>query len=150
MATTIDPTPDQAGERRGALIGRLFEAVLGTMDLLNVYLGDRLGLYRALADGGPATSTDLAARTCTAERYIREWLEQQAVGGLLTVDDPAKDADARTYALPSGHDEVFLDRDSLNYLAYVGRFAAAHGQATPKLVEAFRTGGGVSWADFGP
>lgn len=150
MATTIDPTADQAAERRDALVGRLFEAVLGTMDLLNVYLGDRLGLYHALAEGGPATPADLAARTGTAERYVREWLEQQAVGGLLTVDDPAKDADARTYGLPAGHDEVFLDRDSLNYLAYVGRFAAALGQATPKLLEAFRTGGGVSWADFGP
>jgi 2-polyprenyl-3-methyl-5-hydroxy-6-metoxy-1,4-benzoquinol methylase len=145
MATT-----DQAGERRDALIGRLFEAVLGTMDLLNLYLGDRLGYYRALAEGGPATPAALAARTGTAERYVREWLEQQAVGGLLTVDDPAKDAADRTYALPAGHDEVLLDRDSLNYLAYVGRFAAALGQATPKLLDAFRTGGGVSWADFGP
>jgi 2-polyprenyl-3-methyl-5-hydroxy-6-metoxy-1,4-benzoquinol methylase len=154
MTSTTEPTenqaPDQADERRDALVGRLFESVLGTMDLLNIYLGDRLGFYRALAEGGPATTAELAARTSTHERYVREWLEQQAVTGLLTVDDPAKDASARAYALPSGHDEVLLAQDSLNYLGYVSRFAAALGGAMPKLVDAFRTGDGVSWADFGP
>src|SRR6476620_12371450 len=97
----VDMIADQADERRDALVGRLFEAVLGTMDLLNIYLGDRLGLYRALSEGGPATPPELAARTGTHERYVREWLEQQAVTGLLTVDDPAKDASARTYVLPA-------------------------------------------------
>jgi 2-polyprenyl-3-methyl-5-hydroxy-6-metoxy-1,4-benzoquinol methylase len=146
----VDQTANRADERRDGLMGRLFEAVLGTMDLFNVYLGDRLGLYRALAEGGPATPPELAVRTGTHERYVREWLEQQAVTGLLTVDDPAKADSARVYALPPGHDEVLLAQDSLNYLAYVSRFAAAIGGAMPKLLDAFRTGGGVSWADFGP
>ena len=66
-----------------AFVERLFGAVLATMDLQAVYLGDRLGYYRALAEG-PLTSAELAARTGTAERYAREWLEQQAVTG-----DPA-------------------------------------------------------------
>jgi SAM-dependent methyltransferase len=139
----------QAGERRDALVGRIFQSMLGAMDLFNLYLGDRLGLYRALAEGGAATSGDLAARTGIAERYAREWLEQQAVGGILEVDDAGKDAVARRYSLPAGHDEVLLDRDSLSYLAYVGRFAVSIGQATPSVLEAFRTGGGVSWAAFG-
>src|SRR5688572_6386258 len=145
----VDRADQQAGERRDALVGRIFQSMLGAMDLFNLYLGDRLGLYRALADGGPATSGELAARAGIAERYAREWLEQQAVGGILEVDDAGKDAEARWYSLPAGHDEVLLDRDSLSYLAYVGRFAVSIGQATPSVLEAFRTGGGVSWAAYG-
>jgi 2-polyprenyl-3-methyl-5-hydroxy-6-metoxy-1,4-benzoquinol methylase len=139
----------QAEDRRDALVGRLGEAILGTMDLFNLYLGDRLGLYRALADGGPATSVDLAGRAGIHERYAREWLEQQAVGAILTVDDPDKPAAERRYTLPAGHDEVLLDADSLYYQAFIGRFAASLGQALPSLLHAFRTGGGVSWAEFG-
>src|SRR4051812_50010127 len=127
--------PPEAGTadiaRRDALVERLFEGILGTMDLLNVYLGDRLGLYRALAEGGPATSAELAARAGIHERYAREWLEQQAVGAILTVDDPDLPANERRYALPPGHDEVLLDGDSLNYQAYIGKFAAGIGQALP-------------------
>jgi SAM-dependent methyltransferase len=137
-------------ERRDALAGRLFQATLGTMDLLTVYLGDRLGLYRALAAGGPATVPELAARAGTAARYTREWLEQQATGGILDVDDPALPADRRRYTLPAGHAEVLTEVDSLNYLAYLGRFAAALGGATPAIARAFRSGAGVSWADLGP
>jgi len=141
--------PSEAEARRDALIGRLGQAILGTMDLFNLYLGDRLGLYRALADGGPATSAELAARASIDERYAREWLEQQAVGAMLTVDDPGKEAGERRYALPAGHDEVLLDRDSLQYQAFIGRFAVSIGQAMPGLLQAFRTGGGVGWAEFG-
>ena len=148
MTTGQDAT-DRAAERRDALAGRIFQAVLGSMDLINIYLGDRLGLYRALASGGPATSSDLANKAGIAERYAREWLEQQAVGSILDVDDPTQDAGDRRYSLPAGHDEVLLDQDSLAYLAFVGRFAVSIGQATPSVLEAFRTGGGVSWAEFG-
>jgi hypothetical protein len=145
MTGIIEPTV----ERRDALVGRLFQSVVGTMDLFNLYLGDRLGLYRALAETGPLTPAQLATQAGIHERYAREWLEQQAVTGLLDVEDLDQDAGGRRYVLPAGHDEVLLDGDSLNYLAYVGRFAAALGQATPRLLEAFRGGGGVSWAEFG-
>jgi SAM-dependent methyltransferase len=136
-------------ERRDALIDRLGAAILGTMDLFNLYLGDRLGLYRALAEGGPATSADLAVRAGIAERYAREWLEQQTVSAILTVDDANQPAAERRYALPAGHDEVLLDSDSLQYQAFIGRFAVGIGQAMPGVLQAFRTGGGVAWADFG-
>ena len=72
-----------------ALAGRLFRDMTGALELLTVYLGERLGLYQALHAGGPATSAELAARTGTTERYIREWLEHHAASGLLAVDDPA-------------------------------------------------------------
>ena len=68
-----------------ALGGRIFEAALGAADLLSIYLGDRLGWYRSLTTDGPCTPAELASRTGTHERYAREWLEQQAVTGLLTV-----------------------------------------------------------------
>ena len=72
-----------------ALADRLFRNMVGALELLTIYLGERLGLYQALYADGPATSVELAARTGTNERYIREWLEHHAAVGLLEVDDPA-------------------------------------------------------------
>lgn len=138
-----------ADEKRDALAGRLFEAMLGTMDLLTLYIGDRLGLYRALAGHGPMTPAELAARTGIHERYAREWLEQQAVSAILDVDAPESRPDDRHYRLPEGHAEVLVDRDSLNYLPWVGRFAAGLPRVMPEILEAFRSGGGVSWAAYG-
>ena len=88
--------------RRDALAGRLFETALGLMDLGAIHIGDRLGLYRGLERLGPATASALAAETGTQERYAREWLEQQAVSGLLDVDDAARPAPERRYTLPPG------------------------------------------------
>ena len=96
-------------DRRDALVERLFEAVLGFNDLHAVYIGDRLGLYAALA-GGAATPPEVAAAAGCDERYVREWLEHQAVGGILEVEDAAAAADERRYRIPAGHDEVLLDR----------------------------------------
>ena len=66
-----DPRPD--AERTNALHQRLFDNALGALELYTIYVGEQLGLYRALAENGPATSSELAARTGTAERYVREW-----------------------------------------------------------------------------
>lgn len=135
--------------RRDALSSRLFDATVGLMDLASVYMGDRLGLYRALQRLGPATSAELAARTDTHERYAREWLEQQAVTGLLAVDDPARPAPDRRYSLPAGHEDVLVDPDSLATMVPFAQFGVGVVRAMPALLEAFRTGGGVSWAEFG-
>ena len=70
------------------LAGRIFESLVGAMDLYAIYIGDKLGFYQALADSGPLTSHHLAERTGTAERYAREWLEQQAVTGILSSSPP--------------------------------------------------------------
>ncbi|HKT36821.1 MAG TPA: hypothetical protein VJR48_00520, partial [Ktedonobacterales bacterium] len=103
--------------RRDAFVGRIFQSSLAGLEMLTVYLGNQLGLYQALAERGPATSIDLAARTNTSERYIREWLEQQAAADILRVDDVAATARERRYELPAEHAEVLLDETSLNYLA---------------------------------
>jgi hypothetical protein len=78
---------DTAAERRDALAERVFNAAIEVADLTTIYLGERLGLYRALADLGEATPAELAEAAGTAERYTREWLEQQAVTGILEVVD---------------------------------------------------------------
>lgn len=150
MATSADQThsSELEAERRDALTERLFEAVLGFNDIYMVYVGDRLGLYRALADGGPATSGRLAEATGTHERYVREWLEHQAVGGILEVDDASLEARARRYRLPAGHAEVLLERDSLNYLAPFVRMMVGLARPLPAVLKAFRSGGGVPYTDF--
>src|SRR5712692_8211000 len=116
MSRTEQVSVEQIAEQRDALVGWLFQATLGMMDILSIYLGDRLGLYQGLSVTGWATAAELAALTGTAERYVREWLEQQTVTGILEVKDASAEATARQYRLPPGHAEVFLDRESLNYL----------------------------------
>ena len=138
-----------AAQRRDELAERLFQSVLAFFDVHAVDLGHRLGLYRALADAGGATSGELAAATGTSERYVREWLEQQATGGILAVDDPAAEPESRRFSIPPGHDEVLLDADSLAYVAPIARLAVASARPLPQLVEAYRTGGGVPYADYG-
>ena len=136
-------------DRRDALVERLFEATLGTWDLFAVYVGTRLGLYRALTDG-PATPSELAERTGTNERYVREWLEQQASSGILEVDDPQAEAGERRYSLPAGHDEALLDETSLNFIAPIGKLVVACARPLDALLEAFRTGDGIPYALYGP
>ncbi|MDQ3693449.1 MAG: class I SAM-dependent methyltransferase [Chloroflexota bacterium] len=132
-----------------ALVERLFSALVGAMDLFAVYLGDRLGYYRALADGGSATSTELARRTGTAERYAREWLEQQAVTGILLVDNPEAAPLERRYQLPDGYEAVLVDPDSLSRMTPMAQIFAGCVKPLPQILEAFRTGGGVDFADYG-
>jgi hypothetical protein len=141
METTATQTTDEVAER-------LLAATLGTVDALSVFLGDRLGWYRSLVEHGPATAAELADRTGTHPRYAREWLEQQAVTGLLDVAADGT-ADSRTYAIPPGAAEVLTDQHSLSFLAPIMRMFGAVGPALPHLLEAYRTGGGVSWDDLG-
>ena len=99
MTTTVT---EHDTERIEELSGRLFMAGLEALELLNVDLGLRLGLYTALDRQGASTSSELAATAGIAERYAGEWLEQQAVTGVLDVDDTTADADAGGTRCPSG------------------------------------------------
>ena len=105
----------------GCVTDRLMAAAVGTLDILAVALGERLGYYRLLARSGPLTPPGLAAASRTALRYAREWLEQQAVAGLLEVLDPGQEPDARRYRLRPGVAEVLADPDQLTYLAPLAR-----------------------------
>jgi SAM-dependent methyltransferase len=126
-----------------ALSERLFSAALGAFDLAGVYLGDRLGYYHSLATHGPATADELAARTETDARYVREWLEQQAVSGILVVDGE------RRFALPDGAESALVDPESLDHVAPLARMVAAAVARLPELVDAYRTGDGLGWDRYG-
>jgi 2-polyprenyl-3-methyl-5-hydroxy-6-metoxy-1,4-benzoquinol methylase len=128
---------------------RVMNSVAGALALFTGYIGDRLGLYTALAQNGPMTSEQLAQRTGTHERYIREWLEQQTVAGFLSVDNPEAGAFDRQYRMPAGHGEVLTDTESLEYLAPVFQLIAGIAKPLPEILEAFRTGKGVPYTSYG-
>ena len=140
---------DAAAARRDALVERLFLATVGTWDVLAVYVGDRLGLYRTLAERGPMTSGELAGAAGLSERYVREWLEQQASSAILEVDDAGADVGARRYTLPRGHDEALVDETSLNCIAPIGQLVVACAKPMDAVLDAFRSGDGVPYAEYG-
>jgi SAM-dependent methyltransferase len=103
-------------------------------------MGDRLGLYKALAGAGPLTPTELAERTGTAERYVREWLNAQAAGGYVEYDP-----ESGRYTLPPEQALALTDSESPAYLP--GFFQIALGSVidSPRIAEAAETGEGVGW-----
>jgi 2-polyprenyl-3-methyl-5-hydroxy-6-metoxy-1,4-benzoquinol methylase len=143
LARTFDPAP----ARRDQLVSRVMQAVSGAFDVFSIYLGDQLGLYQVLASEGPLTATALAHRTGTDVRYVREWLEQQTVTGLVEVEDPR--AVEPAFYLPEGHEDVLVDPDSLDYLAPLAQLVAGAVAPLPALLRAFRTGDGVPYEQYG-
>jgi 2-polyprenyl-3-methyl-5-hydroxy-6-metoxy-1,4-benzoquinol methylase len=134
---------------RDAFMGQMVEAVNGYFKVYSIYLGHRLGLYAALADRQASTSGEVAGRTGTDERYVREWLEQQSVAGVLDVEDENADARERRYRLPTGHAEVLTNRESVNYLAPLAQAAVGAGRPLEELETAYRTGGGMAFGAYG-
>src|SRR5215470_2619095 len=132
----MQPSASSDPAARDALSGRLLEATLGLMEVAAVHIGDRLGLYRALARAPWITSAQLAASTRTHERYVREWLEQQAVSGFLEVDHLDRPAGARRYALPPGHADVLVDPDSLANMLPFAQFGIGVTRVMPALLDA--------------
>ncbi|HEY2732097.1 MAG TPA: class I SAM-dependent methyltransferase [Polyangia bacterium] len=110
-----------------------------------VVIGDKLGLYKAMASGGPVTSTELAARTETTERYVREWLNNQAAGGYV-----AYDAETRRYTLPPEQAMALADETSPAFLPGAFQIVAAAMRAEPRIANAFRTGAGLDWTEQDP
>lgn len=144
--TTLQPGGSEA-TRRDELADRLYKGTIAAFELLHVYLGERLGLYRSLSAIGPATAADLAGAAGISERYAREWLEEQAVAGIL--DLVGGEGDDREYRLPAGHAQVLVDRDELSYMTPLALGVAGLAQALPGVLEAFRTGGGVAYERYG-
>ena len=143
-------TPAAQEDATEAFAGHLFESMLGAFDTLSVSIGGRLGLYDALHQHGPATFSELAQRTGTHPRYVREWLEQQTVARILTVDDAARPADERRYSMPVEHAPVLVDQDSLFYFRPILTAISAAAVQLPAIVDAYRSGGGVPWQRYGP
>ena len=138
-----------SGAETGALAERLFMASIDALEVASVHIGGRLGFYRALADEGDATSAELAARTGTVERYVREWLEQQAVAGFLSVDDPDAAPAERRYGVPEAHRPVLVDDLDLSYLTPLATLTVGVLAPMDALLEAYRTGGGVPYEAYG-
>ena len=124
-----------------AFVGKAVTDVGAVLGGSMAVLGDRLGLYRAMAGAGPLTPAELAERTGTAERYVREWLSAQAATGYV-----AYEGDGR-FSLPDEHAVPLTDETSP--ACVIGAFELALGavQATDRLTEAFRTGAGVGWGE---
>ncbi|WP_448809125.1 class I SAM-dependent methyltransferase [Agromyces bauzanensis] len=132
-----------------AFAERVLGAALGWIETMSIHLGTQLGWYDALVSEGPLTASELARRTSTAPRYAREWLEQQAAFGIIEVVGGGIADDSRVFALPAAAAEVLADRSSLAYTAPLARMLAASGAQMPALLDAYRTGGGVSWEQLG-
>ena len=132
---------------REAYLERMNDAVLGAFDIASTYLGVKLGFYRSLAEDGPATAAELAKRTGTNERLTREWLEQQGATELLLATND--DGEWR-FALPPGHADLLLDPDAVDGVASTMLSLTSDLAQVPRLVESFRTGVGIPYADYGP
>lgn len=143
---TIDTSVPEQTE---AFAERVFGSYIACMEVMSMHIGIDLGLYRALDTTGWSTPAELAAAAGIHERYAREWLEQQAVAGVLEVDDPAAAGDRRRYRLPAAHRPVLLEEDSPSYVAAGAVLPTVISEIMPQLLEAYRTGGGVPYADYG-
>jgi len=128
--------------------GNLFMACLATVELANVELGVRLGLYEALAGAGPITSAQLAESAGIAERYAREWLEQQATAGVVEVDDATAEPTERRFTLPNAHAHVLIDDDGEACMKPCAAVVPWVAKALDIMVEEFRQGTGAAFGLF--
>jgi 2-polyprenyl-3-methyl-5-hydroxy-6-metoxy-1,4-benzoquinol methylase len=138
VSTVEQPAVDV--DKLHAFVFQAVEEVGATLNAALVVMGDRLGLYRGLAGAGGLTPAQLAERTGTAERYVREWLNAQAAGGYI-----AYDAERETYSLAPEQTVALTDANSPAFLP--GFFQIALGSVTdsPRIIEAARTGDGIGW-----
>jgi 2-polyprenyl-3-methyl-5-hydroxy-6-metoxy-1,4-benzoquinol methylase len=147
--STVIQLLDQVAEQRDAFVERFLKAAAGMFEILSVYIGHRVGYYKALDKGNWLTSGDLANLTNTYERYAREWLEQQTVAGIVEVEDESAVAASRRYRLPEGHREVLVDHSSLNYLTPLVQMLVGTTRPLDQLIDAYRTGTGVPYTAYG-
>ncbi len=147
MTSTLSLT--SATAQRDAFVERMLTSAGGAFDIFTIYLGHKLGFYRILAAGDALTLDELAAQTRTHPRYVREWLEQQTVTGILHVENPEADANDRRFFLSPAHAEVLTDQDSANYLAPLAPMIAGAVRPINQLLNAFRFGGGIPYREYG-
>jgi len=128
------------GDKLMQFVFRAVDEVGATLNAALVVMGDKLGLYRGLAAGGALSPAELAQRTGTAERYVREWLNAQAAGGFVSYDP-----DSGRYELPPEQAVALTDPDSPAYLP--GFFQIALGSVidSPRIAERVRSGDGFGW-----
>ncbi len=143
------PARASVAERQEAFVGRIRTASIGAFETASMVIGLRLGLYEGLRDGGPQTAAELAARTATAARPVREWLEQGAASGMVELVADSDDPDARRFAIPEAHAAVLLDRDSAFYYGPSTIQVLAALRSLDLVLESFRTGAGFPFGAAG-
>jgi len=146
---TIAPPAPAGTDLADALLERIFGSVLAAFDIFAISLGDRLGYYRALADNGPQTAAGLASITGSNERYTREWLEQQAVTGILEVALESASANTRAFGIRPEFVDVLTNPISLTAGAPMARILTGAVAPFNQLVEAYKTGAGVPYDAYG-
>ena len=136
LGTSIPFDESKLNEFMGRAVTDMGAAIHAVM----ILLGDRLGLYKAMADSRPITPAELAQRTGTHERYVREWLNASAASGYVTYT-----AASKTYTLPPEQALALAVEDSPVFLPGIFQILSACFHDSPKIEEAFRTGKGVGW-----
>jgi 2-polyprenyl-3-methyl-5-hydroxy-6-metoxy-1,4-benzoquinol methylase len=138
-ARAIDPG------KLDAFVGKMLNDLGAAATAALIIIGDKLGLYRELAKGEALTSGELAARTGTSERYVREWLSNQAASGYVTYD-----AETQAFSLPP--EQAFMLSDDKSPLFIHGAFQIVEAMmaAEPQITERFRTGKGFGWHEHDP
>ena len=137
MSTTVAPTLDMT--KLNAFIGQFVTDLGAAVHAGMVVIGEKLGLYKALA-GEPLTSAELAQKTSTDERYVREWLSSQAAGGYVTFD-----ATTGKFGMNAEQAFALATEDSPAYLPGAFELALGTLAAVPRMTEAFRSGQGMGW-----
>lgn len=147
MTTTFDPGSDTGIDmtKVGAFAQQVGGMLAGGATAAMMVVGDRLGLYAAMAQAGPVTSAQLGHATGTSERYVREWLAQQAAVGFVTYDP-----DGHTFALPPEHAAVLASDDSPAAMIGAAPLISGMHRRTDELAEAFRSGKGIAWGEQDP
>ena len=133
-------TPVVDNDKLMAFLGQVIGELGATVNAGLIVVGDRLGLYRAMAAAGPITSAELADKTGTAERYVREWLNAQAAGGFVRYD-----AATNRYELPVEQALALADEDSPAFVCGAFELATATLKAAPHIEDVFRSGTGYGW-----
>jgi SAM-dependent methyltransferase len=136
-------TPTIDNEKLQQFMGKVLSDFGGAASTVLVYIGDKLGLYKAMSNfGKPMTSKELANRSGTSERYIREWLANQAAGGYLVYD-----SNSQKYILPVEHAQALVNESSPAYVAGGFQIMMSLFRDEPKFLDVFKTGKGIAWGD---
>ena len=133
-ASALDP------EKLHAFLGSMVGDIGAAFTALLVDIGDKLGLYKAMAEAGPLSSEELAKRTATSERYVREWLANQVASGYVNYDSATQQ-----YAISPEQAFALADEGSAAFLPGIYQILASVFRDEAKLIDAFRTGNGIGW-----
>jgi ubiquinone/menaquinone biosynthesis C-methylase UbiE len=142
QSPTTTPTNEDMQQRIEQFAGQVVTDLAAAMAGVMTNLGHKLGLYRAMAESGPINSDELARRTATNERSVREWLNGQVAGGYVLFD-----TDTNQYFLPPEHVFVLANPDSPAFLPPAFDVAASLWHDEDQILAAFRSGKGMGWHD---